>query len=225
MTPQRDDLLARVTVSRDGTGSQIRVLACGDRAVLVETPAPLELFAALRRAKPRGLRDAVPAEASVLLRFDRPIDVPTAGALLSGIDIRPLDESSAAEVRIPVRYDGADLHDVAATCGLSPEAVVALHAGGDYVAAFCGFSPGFAYLTGLSPQLHLPRRPTPRTSVPAGSVAIAGHYTAVYPTASPGGWALIGHTDLRLWDVAADPPAAIRPGTRVRFLNTSGRSA
>lgn len=211
-----------MTEPREEAGGPLRVLACGDRAVLVDTATPVELFAALRRAAPPGLQDVVPADASVLLRFDQSVDVAAAAALLADLDVRPLDESSAAEVSVPVRYGGADLLDVAAACGLSPEAVSALHAGGEYVAAFCGFAPGFAYLTGLPPRLQLPRRPTPRTSVPAGSVAIAGHYTAVYPAASPGGWSLIGHTDLPLWDVTADPPAVIRPGTRVRFRDVSG---
>ena len=119
-------------------------------------------------------------------------------------------------------YDGDDLDAVAAELGLAVDDVIARHVAGTYVADFCGFAPGFAYLSGLDPTLRLPRRATPRTSVPAGSVAIAGPYTAVYPTASPGGWHLLGHTDIELFDPSVDPPALLAPGTRVTFRR-SGR--
>ena len=126
-------------------------------------------------------------------------------------------DDSGREVVLDVVYDGEDLADVAAASGLSVESVIALHSGALYRCDFCGFAPGFAYLSGLDPRLHLPRRSTPRTSVPAGSVAIAGPYTAAYPSASPGGWHLLGRTDATLWDLDADPPALITPGTTVRF--------
>jgi KipI family sensor histidine kinase inhibitor len=96
--------------------------------------------------------------------------------------------------------------------------VIALHSSATYVAAFCGFAPGFTYLTGLDPRLQLPRRPTPRTRVPAGSVAMATRFTAVYPAASPGGWNLLGHTDAVPWDVEREKPALIEPGDRVQFV-------
>jgi KipI family sensor histidine kinase inhibitor len=121
------------------------------------------------------------------------------------------------ELVLDVVYDGDDLGDVAGAAGLTVEEVVVIHSGALYRCHFCGFAPGFAYLSGLDPRLHLPRRATPRTSVPAGSVAIAGPYTAAYPSASPGGWHLLGHTDATLWDLGADPPALITPGTTVRF--------
>jgi KipI family sensor histidine kinase inhibitor len=117
-----------------------------------------------------------------------------------------------------VHYDGADLAEVAKETGLSEREVVRLHANARYAVAFCGFAPGYGYLTGLDPRLHLPRRNTPRTKVPAGSVAIAGEYSAVYPRESPGGWHLIGRTDLVVWDVDRDPPQLLVPGTRVRFV-------
>ncbi len=101
---------------------------------------------------------------------------------------------------------------------MSRQEVVERHTAPTYRCAFCGFAPGFAYLTGLDPALHLPRRPTPRTRVPAGSVAIAAEYAAVYPSASPGGWHLIGHTDATMWDATRDEPALVRPGTLVRFV-------
>jgi KipI family sensor histidine kinase inhibitor len=120
-------------------------------------------------------------------------------------------------VVIPVVYDGEDLDSVAELAGMSVDDVIARHTGRELVVGWLGFAPGFAYLTGLDPALHLPRLATPRTSVPAGSVAIAGPYSAIYPTASPGGWRLLGRTATRIWDVDADPPSLFRPGTRVRF--------
>jgi KipI family sensor histidine kinase inhibitor len=106
---------------------------------------------------------------------------------------------------------------VADAGGFTVAEVVQRHQNGCYVAAFCGFAPGFAYLTGLDPALHLARRPSPRTRIPAGSVAIAGEYSAVYPTASPGGWHLLGRTTLDVWDVERARPNLLAPGTRVRF--------
>jgi KipI family sensor histidine kinase inhibitor len=120
-------------------------------------------------------------------------------------------------VTIDVRYDGADLAEVAERCGLSVSDVVELHSEAEYTVAFCGFMPGFAYLVGLPPALHLPRRETPRTRVPAGSVAIAAEFASVYPRQSPGGWHLLGTTDVELWHDDAEPPALLTPGTTVRF--------
>ncbi|MEV4836456.1 allophanate hydrolase subunit 1 [Nonomuraea sp. NPDC049486] len=129
------------------------------------------------------------------------------GAALGGAEV----------LTIPVVYDGADLESVAEAAGISVDEVVSRHAGRELVVGWLGFAPGFAYLIGLDPVLHVPRLATPRTSVPAGSVAIAGPYSAVYPSASPGGWRLLGRTDARVWDVSAEPPTPFRPGTRVRF--------
>jgi KipI family sensor histidine kinase inhibitor len=135
-----------------------------------------------------------------------------------GADVRTeRAPTSGSEVVVDVVYDGVDLEDVAAATGMSVAEVVALHAAGRYRCDFCGFAPGFGYLSGLDQRLVLPRRATPRTSVPAGSVAIAGAYTGVYPSASPGGWLLLGRTDAPLWDLDRDPPALIGPGTTVRF--------
>jgi KipI family sensor histidine kinase inhibitor len=116
-----------------------------------------------------------------------------------------------------VRYDGPDLAAVAERAGRPEAEVIARHTAGDYRVAFCGFAPGFAYLTGLDPSLHVPRLARPRTRVPAGSVGIAGEYTAAYPRPSPGGWHLLGRTDADLWDLARAEPALLTPGTRVRF--------
>ena len=146
-------------------------------------------------------------------------------ALEGGIVGAGRTDGSGREVVLEVVYDGPDLGDVAAAAGLTVDDVVEVHSSVVYRCDFCGFAPGFAYLSGLDPRLHLPRRATPRTSVPAGSVAIAGPYTAAYPSASPGGWHLLGRTDATLWDLPADPPALITPGTTVRFrpVEHSGR--
>jgi KipI family sensor histidine kinase inhibitor len=121
-------------------------------------------------------------------------------------------------LELAVYYDGADLAAVADRSGLTSAEVVRRHADREYVVLFCGFSPGFGYLTGLDEQLKLPRLGTPRTSVPAGSVAIADEFTGIYPRASPGGWHLLGHTEASLFDVQRDPPALLTPGRRVRFV-------
>lgn len=190
----------------------------GARAMLIaELADPVGWAIGLRALAPDGVVDVVPAAETVLITC-------TDGAALRALgdvvaDVVPVATGAAlgAPVTIPVRYDGADLADVAAAAGLAVATVVELHSAAAYVAAFCGFSPGFAYLRGLPAALRLPRRSSPRTSVPAGSVAIASEYAAVYPRASPGGWHLLGTTDVVLFDPAADPPALIEPGTRVRF--------
>ncbi len=188
----------------------------GEHAVLVDAADPAGLAAAVREvAYARGLRvtDVVPGAETVLVSGP---DAQALGALLPlPVDARPA--GSADVVRLPVRYDGPDLASVASATGLSVDEVVARHSGATYRAAFGGFAPGFAYLTGLDPVLELPRRTSPRPVVPAGSVAIAAGYSAVYPRASPGGWHLLGAVDAVLFDPERDPPALIAPGATVRF--------
>jgi KipI family sensor histidine kinase inhibitor len=128
-------------------------------------------------------------------------------------------EVGGGGVEIVVRYDGADLAEVAAMTGLAPAEVVRAHTSTLWRVAFGGFVPGFGYLVGGDPRLQVPRRESPRTRVPAGSVALAGEFTGVYPRASPGGWQLIGTTDAVLWDPDRSPPAVLTPGTRVRFVD------
>ncbi|MEU0788766.1 allophanate hydrolase subunit 1 [Amycolatopsis sp. NPDC005961] len=196
----------------------VRLLPCGRRAVLVELDDVLGFQAALAHLAPAGVEELVPAARTLLVRFDPAVtDADRLGALLR--EVSPVDSavSASAEVVIPVRYDGEDLADVAAEAGLRISEVIARHSAGSYVSAFCGFAPGFAYLSGSDPALHVSRRSTPRTRIPAGSVAIAGEYSAVYPSASPGGWRLLGRTDVPVWDVERDPPNLLPPGTRVRF--------
>ncbi len=210
----------------------VRVLAAGDRALLVETAdldAALALARALAGAGRPEVDDVVPATRTVLVRLAAGADAAEIGSwvldLAASAAVGPGVRSSggsggqdAAPLEIPVRYDGPDLADVAALTGLPESEVVAAHTGTPWRAAFAGFAPGFAYLTGGDPRLAVPRRRESRTSVPAGSVALAGEFSAVYPRGSPGGWQLIGRTDATLWDVTADPPAAIRPGRAVRFV-------
>jgi KipI family sensor histidine kinase inhibitor len=138
-------------------------------------------------------------------------------ALLADVDLTRPPTRSPREIRIPVRYDGPDLQLVARTAGLSTDEMVALHCGADYSVAFTGFAPGFGYLVGLPEPLVQARLDQPRTKVPPGSVGIAGEFTGVYPRSSPGGWRLIGRTELSLFDPQRDPPALLVPGDRVRF--------
>ncbi|MFI6455171.1 allophanate hydrolase subunit 1 [Streptosporangium amethystogenes] len=197
----------------------------GEWSLLVETGS-LEishrLDALLRADRPAGVVEIVPGPAAVLVTApgadltrlrDRLLHLLETGSTIGAGSTAP-----TPAVTIPVVYDGADLGEVAALSGLSPEEVVERHTGRELVVGWLGFAPGFAYLTGLDPALRVPRLDTPRTSVPTGSVAVAGPYSAVYPSASPGGWRLLGHSTTAVWDVTADPPALLTPGTRVRFL-------
>lgn len=195
----------------------------GDRAVLVELAGPAERrwLDDLLSAQPLdGTVDQVPGLRTLLLTFDTPAAV--AGAVPRLRSLEPSSdkgERPASEVlEVRVRYDGADLDDVADLLGLSRAEVIARHTGQVWTVDFAGFAPGFGYLTGPGPSLAVPRLATPRTRVPAGSVALADDFTGVYPQPSPGGWRLIGTTDAVLWDLDRTPPALLAPGTRVRFV-------
>jgi KipI family sensor histidine kinase inhibitor len=195
-----------------------RLLPVGDRALLVECPDedPTGVAAGVRAAALSGVVDVVPAAATVLVTVDRPDRL--SGLTRHVLEVEAGPVTGAAEpVVLSVRYDGPDLEAVAAAVGLTPDQVVERHRQGSYRVAFCGFAPGFAYLEGLDPVLHLPRRSEPRTRVPAGSLAIAGPYTAVYPRATPGGWHLLGISAEVLWDPGSVPPTPLLPGTPVRF--------
>ena len=206
----------------------MRLRPCGDEAVLIEVDdlrQALAVHQALCRNPPAGLIECVPAARTVLLIYDPSRATPRAlaAAVARQPDPRRLDEGPLVE--IPVRYDGADLAEVAVRTGLSVADVVARHYRPVYTVAFCGFSPGFGYLTGLDPTLHLPRRDSPRSRVPAGAVAIADQYTGVYPRSAPGGWHILGNTDTPMWTLDNDPPALLRPGCRVRFVAATGHEA
>lgn len=201
----------------------MRVLSVNRSTVLVELAGlddVLALHASLERAPLAGVRETLPAAQTLLLRFD-----PgrwTRQTLIEALSQRDLTAArriQSALVEIPMHYDGEDLADVARLCGLRIDEVIRRHSESEFTVAFCGFSPGFGYLVGGDPALQVPRRSTPRTRVPAGSVAIAGVYCGVYPQASPGGWHIIGTTSMPMWDPARASPAILRPGTRVRFID------
>jgi len=182
------------------------------------------IAAALRALNLEGVSDVVPTESTMLVRCEhksaRRSVVDNLNEILSVGNVAER-EVNVEPLEIEMVYDGQDLEIVATACGMSVEEVIHRHLSSEFVAAFCGFAPGFAYLSGLDPLLHLPRRETPRTRVPAGSVSIAAMYSAVYPSPSPGGWHLLGTTDATLWNVESDPPALIEPGRRVRFVRKS----
>lgn len=198
----------------------VNVLPYGDRALLVEVDdlgAVAAVRAALERAPLPGQRDLVPAARTVLVHLDRP-PAETDVAVLRRLPLAtPAAQEEAPLVTVPVTFDGPDLDEVASRSGRPVPALIEELTGLELTVAFGGFAPGFGYLTGLPEHLHVPRRETPRTRVPAGAVGLAGPFAGVYPSASPGGWQLIGHTDVVLFDVDRDPPALFRPGVRVRF--------
>lgn len=207
----------------EAAGPVVRTV--GRHGLLVELPTgegAEALHAELLRRRAAGtlpsVREIVPGATTVLL--DGLAAPDRLAAELSGWRIPPLTRGSGTAVEIPVRYDGPDLEDVAALWGVTPEEVARVHAGTEFRVAFCGFAPGFGYLTGLDEKFAVPRRSSPRTKVPVGAVGLAGAYTGVYPRSSPGGWQLIGTAspDTVLWDPDRDPAALLTPGTRVRFV-------
>ena len=176
------------------------------------------LWGALRDDPPEGTDDIVAGATTVLVtvryRSQRRAAAARIRSLLGRTDA---NRAQMGHTVIPVVYDGPDLEDLAVTAGVAPADVVRLHSGATYTVAFLGFSPGFAYLSGVPTGLHVPRLDTPRTAVPAGSVAVAAGMTAVYPQPTPGGWRLIGRTDLAMFDPGRPEPSLLRPGHRVRF--------
>lgn len=189
----------------------MKVLPCGDRAVLLDCPTLEEAAAwsaALAELQPvLGARTVLlrgkPSELRAVVASRKPA---TGGPTIA-----------AEEIVIAVHYDGPDLAEVADATGLTEHEVMRAHTQTPWTVAFGGFAPGFAYLTGGDPRLQVARRPTPRPSVPTGAVGLAGEFSGIYPRSSPGGWQLIGRTDVELFDVRRDPPALLQPGMRVRF--------
>jgi KipI family sensor histidine kinase inhibitor len=177
-------------------------------------------YAAVRaRSGDLGATDVVPAARTVLLDGLR--DVEAAVRLLADLDPAPPSDTAAVAsvVEIPVTYDGDDLDEVARQWEVDTDEVARIHRSTEFRVAFCGFAPGFAYCAGLPEGLHVARRREPRPRVPAGSVALAGEFTSVYPTASPGGWQLIGATATPVWRPEDDRPALLEPGAWVRFVD------
>ena len=188
---------------------------CGTDALLVEVDSLAEV-AAVRAALHGlpGIEELVPAARTVLVKGE----LTQVRAALKDIDLTHAPETQSREVTVPVIYDGPDLALVAETAGITTDEVVNLHTSAIYEVAFCGFAPGFAYLTGLPQPLQQPRLDSPRTKVPQGSVGIAGEFTAAYPRPTPGGWRLIGRTEITLCDAKAETPALLAPGDKVRFV-------
>ena len=193
-----------------------------ETALLIELESPerAQALAASLRATPiRGMVEAVPGLETVLVELSQPGADPD--ALVTALEDRVASLDVAAEPGrahvVPVVYDGPDLADVAALAGLTTDEVVALHGAVELRVLFCGFAPGFAYLGDLPPRLRVDRLETSRTRTPAGSVAIAGRMSGIYPADLPGGWRVIGRTHVTLFDPRRDPPVALMPGDRVRF--------
>lgn len=198
----------------------MRILTASDSALLVEAD---DLEQAMRLnltwSDMPGVLERIPGARTVLVRFDP--HRTSAAALAEALAATEVDAAAlpdAGEVSIPVRYDGEDLDEAAALLDVSAEELVARHLAADWRVAFSGFAPGFGYAVSGDPLFDVPRRSSPRTRVPAGSVALAGAFSGVYPRESPGGWQLIGRTALEMWDIDRDPPALLAPGRRVRFV-------
>jgi len=198
----------------------------GDQALLLEFDSTAEVLAwadALREAELLGVLDIVPASRTVLLKLAGPrYQAPTRQRLgkLSVTAEATAPSEVRADLTIDVVYDGADLEEVARLTGLTTEQVIAAHTGTPWRVGFGGFAPGFGYLIGGDERLNVPRQSEPRTRVPAGSVALAGEFSAIYPRESPGGWQLIGHVcddTEALWDIDRNPPALLQPGMWVQF--------
>ena len=206
----------------------MRFLPVAPDCTLIELPdlaSTLALFDALEAAALPEVAELIPAARTVMLRL-RP-GYSLDAALLARLRALPpaprRNADAGAAIEIPVTYDGEDLADVARLMQLSTAEVIAAHQAANWQVAFCGFAPGFAYLTCDDPRFDLPRRASPRPRIPAGSVALAGRFGGVYPQASPGGWQLIGWSPLRLFDPQRHPATLLRAGSRLRFIPTAAK--
>jgi len=199
------------------------VLDYGDQALLLQFDSTTDVLAwaaALREAALPGVLDIVPASHTVLLKLDGPRHQSAIRRRLRTLQVAPDMVATARPeqpMTIDVVYDGADLAEVADRTGLTTAQVINAHTATPWQVGFGGFAPGFAYLVGGDPRLAVPRRSEPRSSVPAGAVGLAGEFTGIYPRRSPGGWQLIGHTDVVMWDIDRPNPALLTPGMWVQF--------
>ena len=206
----------------------MRFLPVTHNALLVELAdldQTLALLASLQRHPPHGVEELVPAARTILVEYRA--SATRAETLVQDIAARSLTqgaERSDTLIEIPVHYNGEDLAEVAQILGITADEVVQRHTGSEYTVAFTGFAPGFAYLSGGHPSLNVPRRSTPRTRLPAGSVGLAGTFSGVYPQASPGGWQIIGTTPVAMWDITRAQPALLQPGYRVRFVDIATKN-
>ena len=201
----------------------MRVLPSGTTALLLELDdldQVLAMYTALTEDRPDGVVDIVPAARTVLLVTDPAVtSLAALETAVRALTPRPGGHPRGELVEIPVTYDGPDLVSAAKLLDCPTDELVRRHTADEWTVAFCGFAPGFGYLTSPGWAFDLPRRPTPRTRVPPGSVALAGEFSGVYPRASPGGWQLVGRTALAVFDRSRDPAALLRPGARVRFVD------
>jgi inhibitor of KinA len=237
--------LPRSTGSRGAAArpaNEWRIVPLGDRCLIVEFESRVDaginrkaraLADFLLRNPPAGVIDVVPAFCTVAVYYRPEQFAPAASqdpspyhrlrARIEAVLAAGIESAEGTErvIRIPVCYGGVhgpDLPEVAAACGMTADQVVLAHVASEHVIFMLGFSPGFPYIGGLDPRLSVPRRPTPRTRIPAGTVAIARDQTAIYSFETPGGWNLIGRTPLKLFDPSGDPPCRLQPGDRIRFV-------
>lgn len=203
--------------------TRMRFLPAGSTGMLVELSSlddVLALYAALLDNWPPGVIDIVPAAYTVFLDLDTAVTAPTdvehaVSALSPRHGVRPEGKT----VEVPVSYEGTDLDEVADMTGLGVDRLIQRHTSESWTVAFCGFAPGFAYMVGSQYDWNVPRRTSPRTTVPQGAVALASSFASVYPQSSPGGWQLIGSTELTVFDLDREPPVLLTPGTHVRFVD------
>lgn len=204
---------------------RLRILPSGSDSILIELRGlepTLRLLDHLRALEPEGIVEIIPAARTLMLRFDPAVtDRKRLTALLAQTKLPARSERAAESFDIPVRYDGEDLGAVAEHLGWSVEELIRRHSEADYTVAFAGFAPGFAYLTSDDPDFEVPRRKSPRLRIPAGSVAVAGRFSGVYPGDSPGGWQLLGMTSVKMWDTSRPRAALLVPGDRVRFRDVT----
>lgn len=197
------------------------LLPSGSRGLLVQLgdlDEVLALYAALLDDPLPGVVEVVPAAQTILLVTEPGTSPDEVGRRVRAVTPKAGERAEGDLVEVPVVYDGEDLDDVAGLLGCDRDEVVRRHTAGTWTVAFCGFAPGFGYLTSDDGDWDVPRRSSPRTKVPAGSVALAGQFSGVYPRESPGGWQLLGRTDLDVFDLDREPAALLRPATRVRFV-------
>lgn len=208
------------TATSPATARVLAVRPVGTTAVLAELSGlhdVLALQALLLEHPLPGQVDVLAAAQTVMVKADSPAAARRMAALLPEMDLTVTAHADGKLVVIEAVYDGEDLAEVGRLTGLGPDGVVAAHTGQVWTVAFGGFAPGFGYMVGENQSLEVPRRSSPRTAVPAGSVALAGNYSAVYPRKSPGGWQLIGRAAARMWDLSREQPALAAPGDRVQF--------